>query len=319
MFPLTETGYNRHMKLTPPHKDLLRHVLLFLFLFIVVSGITGSWIVRSPLLYGAGFWIYGNMGKMVLLMTLFFPFLIRDRIAKIPAVTKNPQRILWFLAAAGVMPVFFITARFLKLRLPDLPPVLLVLSHVLLLVQPLFVLIGVFGIPFLRSFAREYKRDIAICLGLAAFTYLGIFQVWKLWPIFSHGVLTAVSFLFSLTFPTRVVPPTTLIVNSFGVRIEQACSGLDSLFMFSALYLFIGLADWKKINKGMWLLLYLPATLGLYIVNIFRVYLIVLIGAVYSPKLALELFHTYAGMVLFIIYFLLFLKFFYPKISKKSE
>jgi exosortase/archaeosortase family protein len=59
------------------------------------------------------------------------------------------------------------------------------------------------------------------------------------------------------------------------------------------------------------------AAVGLYLVNILRVYLLVLIGATISPKLAIQLFHTYAGMLLFIAYFFLFWTVFYRKISKK--
>jgi hypothetical protein len=68
----------------------------------------------------------------------------------------------------------------------------------------------------------------------------------KLWPIFSDGVLEAVRFLLSLiNSNVQVIQPRILVVNDFAIGIEQACSGLDSLFLFSSLYVLIATLDFK--------------------------------------------------------------------------
>jgi exosortase/archaeosortase family protein len=74
--------------------------------------------------------------------------------------------------------------------------------------------------------------------------------------------------------------------------------------------------DWKEINKKRAALLFLPALVGLFLVNVLRIYLLYLVAIHISPKLAIGLFHSYAGTVLFIIYFIVFLKIFYSWLKK---
>jgi exosortase/archaeosortase family protein len=50
-------------------------------------------------------------------------------------------------------------------------------------------------------------------------------------------------------------------------------------------------------------------------VNILRVYLIILAGVLISPEITVQLFHSYAGMLLFIAYFGVFWGIFYKKIK----
>ena len=125
-------------------------------------------------------------------------------------------------------------------------------------------------------------------------------------------VLRAVYFLFSLTFqPVVRIPPRALFVKNFVVSIEEACSGVDSLFLFRTLYICIGTIDWKKFNKLKLILMFFPAVMGLFLVNILRVYLLILIGVLTNPQVTIQLFHTYLGMILFIIYFTIFWRFTY--------
>jgi exosortase/archaeosortase family protein len=91
---------------------------------------------------------------------------------------------------------------------------------------------------------------------------------------------------------------------------------LDSLFLFSSLYLLIALLDFKEFNKIKLVIMAIPAVIGLYLVNILRVYLLIIIGAYISRDLSTKLFHTYLGMVLFIIFFFVFWKLFYSWMKK---
>lgn len=182
-------------------------------------------------------------------------------------------------------------------------------THGILMLSVILLALGVFSWGFIKQFARQFKRELIICLALAVFMYFMIFQVWKLWTYFSDVVLKMTYALLSLTFPNvSITLPRTLALGNFAVVIGQACSGLDSLFLFTCLYWFFGFVDWKEFNKKKLVLMYLPAAIGLFLVNVLRIYLLMLIGFMVSRELALELFHTYAGMVLFIVYFLVFWK-----------
>jgi exosortase/archaeosortase family protein len=338
----------------------IRKLLSFLTLFILLSGILGPWIVSSRLLYGFGFFIYGNLGKMVIISSIIFLLLIRNKLEKLLRISnfkfqisnKNPNskiknqksvrqslnsefRILnsvyRFLITDNrlhlllipfsllLIPVFLYIAKILlkePTMMSNLP--LTIGTHGLLILMSFLLIPGVFGFPFIGRFIREFKKEILICLGISVAFDVAIFQVWKLWPYFSGAVLSAVSFLLRLTFANVVViPPRTLFVGNFAVEIAQACSGLDSLFLFSSLYLLIGILDWKKFHRTKLIGMFFPAAIGLFGINILRVYLLVIIGVLISPELAVQLFHTYAGMILFIIYFVLFWKLTYHWMQKK--
>ncbi|HVA97087.1 MAG TPA: archaeosortase/exosortase family protein [Candidatus Acidoferrales bacterium] len=288
-------------------------VFLFLVLFIVVSGIIGPWVIGTRLLYGFYFFIYGNMGKMVLFSAIAFYLLTRGRRKDTRHMTYE-KRNLWFIVASFVsLGLFFPIAKSLLTQpsfYSDLP--LSLLAHALVIAVPVLLAFGVFGASFLKKFIKKFKKELLLCLGMSVAFYFAIFYVWQLWPYLSALVLHIEYALFSLSFNNvHIIPPRTLFVQNFGVTIEQACSGLDSLFLFTALYLFIGILDWKVFNHKKLVGMFFVAGIGTFIVNILRIYLLILGGVFISPVLTAQLFHTYLGMVLFIIYFALFWRLFY--------
>lgn len=293
-------------------------LFIFTLLFVVISGSIGSWLIPTRLLYAFGFYLYGNLGKMVLLSMVLFFLITKDKLKS----QKNPtwQRTnLIFLFLALVSAATFIPLARTLLGFTSFAsnPALSLLVHLTLISIPLFLFIGIFGSTFFMSFLRSFKKELFLCLVISIILDFGIFQVWKLWPIFSGGVLYSVHFLLSLSFNgVKLIPPYTLTVNNFSVAIQQACSGLESLFMFTALYTFIGFTEQKTLNFRKFLLYFPFALLGMYFVNILRVYLLIVIGATISPTLALRLFHTYAGMILFLLYFALFWRFSYKSLQK---
>jgi exosortase/archaeosortase family protein len=307
---------NKQTQLGPVHA--LYRLLLFLGLFVIESAILGPWIVRSRLLYGFGFYLYGNLGKLVILFAVIFPLFARDRLHEIRTPVWQRGRAVYFVAAMALLAAFFPFAKnLLTYSSPRENPVFTVITHLILLSIPGYTLIGLFGLKYLVAFVRSFRRELLLTAGISILIDFIIFRVWAFWPFFSRLVLTSVAFLLSLTFPgVYVTPPWTLGVGDFAAQILQACSGLDSFAMFTALYLLIGYLDRRVISPVKFSLSYLPLALGLFAVNILRVYLLYLIGILWSPNLALELFHTYAGLVLFLGYFLLFVKFLYPKLRK---
>ncbi len=297
------------------NKFLLR-LGIFAALFILVTGLVGPWVVYSKLLYGFHFFIYGNMGKLVLFSVIVFLLLTRGKLQDIKLEKYQKVNVLFILASFALIPVFFRLGSILLQQssfTANLP--LSVLTHVTLLLITILLVPGVFGIKFVKYFLSEFKKEIGVCLGLSIGFYFAIFKVWNLWPYLSDMVLAAVKWLFSLTFPiVRTGVNRRILVQDFAVTIDQACSGIESIFLFSSLYLLIALLDWKKLNKTKLFLLFFPALAGLFLVNILRVYILILIGVVISPQLALQLFHTYAGLVLFVVYFFLFWKVFYKNL-----
>jgi len=76
---------------SPSLRRTLQRIVGFLILFIIVSGIIGPWVISTKLLYGFSFFIYGNLGKMVLVSTIAFVLYEREslRNIKLPPYSKK--------------------------------------------------------------------------------------------------------------------------------------------------------------------------------------------------------------------------------------
>lgn len=298
-------------------KYFLIRLAVFLAGFLVVSGIIGPWLIPTPLLYGAGFYIYGNLGKLVLYSAILFVLFVRD---SLPIADKPSLKSFnWvFLVLAGILTaIFFPLANQLVEAKTGL---FLILAHATLIAIPALMFLFAFPLANIKKYLQDYKKQLFACLGISIVFDIGIFQVWKLWPIFSSVVLLAVRWLFSLTYADVYTPgQLTIYVHGFGVRILEACSGVDSLFLFSALYLIITVLDWKKFNHLKVVLAFFPAAIGLFLVNILRVYIIILAGVIISPAVTEQLFHTYAGMLLFIAYFGVFWAIMYRRLKRQPK
>ncbi len=289
-------------------KSLLVRLFVFSCLFIAVTGVLGPWIISTRLLYGFSFFIYANMGKMLLFSVVAFVILTRKKYKDIPVFPYRRSNIFFVVVAVILMGLFYIAGQRLLLEPSAFSNLwLFMVAHALIIAIPVFLAVGVFGLAFMRYFVHRFKQELLVCLVMSVVFYFAIFQVWKLWPYFSGVVLKSVSFLLSLhVSPVREIGPLTLFVDDFAVRVEQSCSGLDSIFLFSALYSLIVLVEWQQFRKLRVLLIFFPALLGLFLVNILRVYVLILVGVYISPQLAMRLFHTYLGMVFFMVYFYFF-------------
>lgn len=300
---------------------LLIKILLFTTLFIIVTGITGPWIISTPLLYDFHFFIYGNLGKLVIISLIAFALLIRDKLKQLLLIRSKIKNIrnLFYILFAFILVFSFFPLGKLLLTYSDFSSniPLSLLAHLNLVLIPVFLGLGIFGWDFLKRFYRQFRKEIFICIALSGVLFVSIFQIWKLWPYLSSIVLQVQYLIFSSFLGNVfIIPPMTLFVDKFAVEIGEACSGIESIFLFSVLYIFISVLDWKKLNLQKVVLFYPFLLAGLFIVNIIRVFILIMVGLLISPQIMAALFHTYLGMVLFIVYFLLFLKFIYKRLKK---
>lgn len=290
--------------------SLSKRILIFVLLFIAMSGLIGYWVIGTQLLYPFYFYIYGNMGKVLLLSGLAFLYLVRGRKLTFDFGSPTLTSYILILSSLLLTLAFYpLSKMLLTYQTFDANVLFSLLLHVVLILSVVFLFLGVFSVAFIKWLFVNFKHELVVCSVMAVALYSMVFQVWKLWPYFSHVVLQVVYAKLSLTFDNvTIIEPLILRVNNFSILVGQACSGLDSLFLFTALYWFFGIVDWREFNKTRLILAFFPAALGLFAINILRIYLLVLIGALWSPKLALGLFHTYAGLILFMVYFLVFWK-----------
>ena len=164
---------------------------------------------------------------------------------------------------------------------------------------------------------KQFRKELVYFLIFGALVYSLMYQVWKLWPYLSLIVLKITHFLLNLVSNnTRLIGESTLVIGDFSAQIGEACSGVYSIFIFTALYLFIILLDWKKISKSRAGMAFIPAVIGAFFANILRVFLLFIFGGYVSETLALGLYHSYTGMIFFLTYFVIFWVLFYDWIKK---
>lgn len=300
-------------------REFLVKTGVFLGLFVLISFVIGQKIVASSLLMGFKLFIYGGMGKVLLFSVLGFVLLYRDRLRSISFRDTMWQIQKWgnfiFLLLSLVSTVsFYILELNIGLFSPGVLSIFLV--HLLFLSIFAFLIIGIFGLNFIVSFFREFKRELLYFLAFGVVVYSLMYQVWKLWPYLSLIVTKVSSYLLGLIGSVSLIDQYTISFNGFAAEIGEACSGVYSIFIFSALYLFAVILDWKKLVKWKAVVLFLPAIVGAFFVNIFRVFLLFVVGAFFSREVAVGLYHSYTGMIFFLIYFSIFFVLFYDWMKK---
>ena len=208
-----------------------------------------------------------------------------------------------------------------------------VLQHVLLLTilklgfNLLFIVALAFSIynkNFIFYFAKRFYLDMGF-FSIVLFLYynlIGWFQ--DSWLFFSSAVGNTLKYVFSKIFDDVVfyISPKTgpvLGVGDFRVGISKVCSGIDSLLFFISLFAILTILNWKNLNKKRMAILLIPGMVGTFFLNIIRVFLIIVI-AVKAPRdfilfrifnltpeqFAVDIFHTNAGWILFLVYFVAF-------------
>jgi len=293
-------------------KQLLVKTGIFVSLFVVFSLVIGQKIVASELLYGFKIYVYGGLGKIFLFSILGFIILYRDRLMKLKEYKAN-----YYLVGLSFILLGLFYAVELNIDIISASVLNIVLVQMLFLSVFLFLLLGVFGWSFVADFVKGFQRELSYFVIFGVIVYSLMDFVWKLWPYLSLIVLKITHFLLNLISENVfIIGERTLIFEGFSAMIAEACSGVFSMFIFTGLYLFIILLDWKKIDKLRAGIMFIPAVLGAFFMNILRVFLLFIFGAYVSESLALGLYHSYVGMLFFMIYFIIFWVLFYDRIKK---
>jgi exosortase/archaeosortase family protein len=311
------------MKLEKGFKQLLIKTGIFVGLFILFSLIIGQKIVASSLLMDFKIFIYGGMGYILLFSILGFVILYRDKLMKLKSYNFKIKDSLFIIVSFILLSVFYIV----ELNINNIPASILNIILIQILFLSIFftLVLGIFGLNFVKGFIKKFKKELIYFFIFGIIVYSLMNQVWKLWPYLSLIVMKIIDFLFSIfKINHMIIEPRTIIVGNFGAQIAEACSGVYSIFIFTSLYLFAIFLDWKKIEKRKALILFIPAVLGAFFANIIRVFLIMVFGAYVSKDLALGLYHSYSGMIFFLIYFAVFWLLFYnwmkkPEFKSKKE
>ena len=284
---------------------LLTRTVVFLVVFIIFSGTIGPLIIGHGLVGKDGFQIYGGAGKSLLFGMLAFLLLVwrNDSIIQLKRWSW-PSGIWLILAALTLAGAWLSVYKLIDGAHAAIWPLLV---HVCLVASIVFAAGGTFGPSNLRMLGKVYKKELLTALVIATLFYGFLYAVYGLWRVLAIIVLHGVSWLLGLIgIHSTSIPPHTLVLSKFGISVSKYCSGIDSIALFSGLYVVVGLMDWGRFNHRRFLLAFAPALLFLFCFNILRVFLLILGGYYINTRIAFSLFHTYAGMIFFILYSILF-------------
>ncbi|GEM_PF-3856643 len=174
----------------------------------------------------------------------------------------------------------------------------------------ILLFLAFFGRRWVMGFVKQSPGLAAISLAYAPVVLLLGVGLRQIWPWMAQGIGWSLYGLLKLGFSSSFIDITDSThvkvgTADFSVNIADTCSGIESIGLFAGIYLGLILFNYRRLRLGRALFLIVPGLLGMYLVNLCRVYLLFLIGLT-AGNAALDLFHTYLGMVLFVLYFLFF-------------
>lgn len=175
---------------------------------------------------------------------------------------------------------------------------------------------------FGRPFVKKFRYEIVLMIFLMFFLEAAEIITEKYWKFSSIIILRALEVVMPfLRMPFEVNANTYLIsLNNFRIMIGAPCAGLQSLAAFTLLYSFTILLLRKRAVRYSGtaaVLWYLIGFVTVYILNCLRVLLILLVGALYDPELAINAFHSAIGSIIFLLFFVVFIRVSLPRIMQK--
>lgn len=156
---------------------------------------------------------------------------------------------------------------------------------------------------FWMRFVREEAMSIGVASFVAVLVWAFALVTQNLWDPLSAGTFNSATSLLHLLYADVVVEPEyrTLGVGDFVVEIAAVCSGYEGIglvLIFTAFYLVIFRQDFRFPQS----LLLLPlGVIAIWAFNVVRIAALIVIGAEFSPELALGGFHSLAGWIGFVL------------------
>ena len=197
------------------------------------------------------------------------------------------------------------------------------LKYLFLALMVLSFFAAAFGREMICGQYRIYKRQVPYLLGTALGYWMISSFIEGMWHVFSGTVAWMVYSLLKLSYPGASMTPgvdgPSIVAGGFGARIGSLCSGIESMMLFSALFVIIVAVDFDKIDVKRALIVFFPALAGVFLLNVVRIYLLFLVAINVSRDIAVGMFHTNAGYILFCAYFFMFLWFAYPWMIVKNS
>lgn len=295
-------------------RPIISRLAAFVLICVVYASILGPLITTSTAFKSYDFTYYGSIGKALLFGALTLGVLAYKKKGNLTLLPFEFAQ--WFWAVLSV--VSFAGAWVGFLHISNHQNLSIAISvHVLLWLSLLTAGVFVFGLANIKQLSRKLSREIRLSLLVTILFFGFLFAVYDLWRPLSYSVMYSVKFLMRIIgVHSQITSNMTLLFSKFSITISKYCSGIESIAFFTALYVLIGLTDWQKLIRKRYFALFFPGLVLLFAFNILRVFALILAGYYINPHIAFSLFHTYAGMVFFIVYSIVFWAFSYKFMLK---
>ena len=309
---------------------LLKTGLLFL-IFLMLPILMFSFLEQSRYVRGTDplpFFLV-DIGSSMIFVAIAFILMTRSRLFELKTRRYSKKQGIFFAVMTLIGIILYLYLRYYTSHNTQFTFEHKITFLVLILSSILFTFISlalaIFNLRFVKDFIKNFKKELSISAVLVLIYYVFTVKIKLIWFLLSSMVARIEYKLLGLTFDntTLIIPPNgsdpILGVGDFIVRVGKDCSGIESIILYTSLYMVILFLDWNKLNRKKMTLLFIPGLIGVFLTNVLRVFLIMLFGILVNPKFAIGLFHSNAGWLLFIAYFALFWYFAYPWAKKLSN
>ncbi len=179
--------------------------------------------------------------------------------------------------------------------------------------------IGLLFAVFGRLFVKKLFSEIAIIILLLVPFTVAPLLIDNFWEYSSQVALAGLRIIFPLFRIPYEMDPTLfkVSVEDFTVFVGPPCAGIHSLLAFTTVYSAAVLLIAQRgfaIRKMRAFVFFVVGFLSVFLLNTLRIFLIILVGAKYSPTFAATLFHSYIGAALLILFFLAYISLILPRI-----
>jgi exosortase/archaeosortase family protein len=170
-----------------------------------------------------------------------------------------------------------------------------------------------------RQILLQYAFALFISFGAAFLLFRWEYPQRHLWQLLGYGVGRIVYFLLKMTgfrsasFAFNNSYPVVGTEN-FKVAILYLCSGVEGIITFLIAFLFIVLFNWGRIDKKLAFLAAYCGVLIMYIVNVIRIYLLIVLGHITKNTHLVDFFHSQGSFVLYVAVIIIMLKQIYKRI-----
>jgi exosortase/archaeosortase family protein len=251
--------------------------------------------------------------KVIGAVAIFFGLYHRKRITSLSHGEIKWLQSLLFLAGGLIAVALYYAVR----AFTNLHPISswiaqgAIVALILVVLGSAFLLcaLAVFQYEYSKAFYQEFGRSLLVASATALLGYALLMLFQSQWLLFSGSVAWLMARMlgpfYDVLYYFKSPSGTPVIqIGSFAASIAAPCSGIDSLFLFVAFFAALYALDHKRIRTIPYAIAFIGGAIGVFFVNVVRLVLLVIVGVHISPKFAVGMFHTNAGWLLFVVYFL---------------